>query len=239
MQFNDTTTRQGIIQYCERQCRLGSGGISGTTALLEDFTAYANTIMSRLWHVIFNATGSWLYDDANRTDLPQATTSLINGTALYVTPSQALTISRGEVMDEAGNWHPLIALAQEEVPVAIDEFRDGDGLPRFFRMIGDTVELFPAPNYNSTGGLKLYFDRGAVLFSTSDTTAQPGFASEYHDLVHLGASLEYMDIKMASDPATKVARKKYTERSKELKEFYKKRFKIKSKRLARKQECFV
>lgn len=238
MQFNDTTTNLGVIQNCERMTGLGRAAISGDPDLLADFTAYSNIVLSRLWHSIFKSSGSWEYDDSNQTDLPQAVADITIGTSKYALPTGALAIKRVEIKNENDEWTPLTPLLREEIKVAIDEHYQDNGTPTQYRLVGDTIELFPASDYNKTGGLKVYFDRGAVSFSSSDTTQEPGFA-EYHDLVPLGASLEWLDINLPEDARTKKTQDKYILRLAQLEEYYQKRFPAKKKIMRRRHENFV
>jgi hypothetical protein len=236
--FSDLTNKTGIIQACERYCNLGSGKISGDTTLLQDFTNFTNITLSRIWHTVFLATGSWEYDDSNYSDLPQATANLVSGTSKYALPSPTLTIKRVEMKDSSGEWFVLTPLLRDEIKVAIDEYRVADGLPTSYRLLGDTMEIFPASNYNSTGGLKVYFDRGSVSFSTTDTTKTAGFASEYHDLVPLGASLEWLKIHLPEWTGTAQFKEDYAIRIQQLKEYYNRRFPAKKKIMRRLHQTF-
>lgn len=238
MQFSDTTNNLGIIQACERYTNLGDTGISGDSAKLKDFTAYVNTVMRRLWHSIFEASGSWQYDDSNQTDLPQATTDLVSGTATYALPATALTVKRLEAKDSNGEWYVLKPLVIDEIGEAIPEFFDVDGDPSYYRLVGNTIELFAAPSYNSTGGLKVYYDRGSVAFASTDTTKTPGFASEYHDLVPVGASLEWLKIKQPQDATTARLAEDYASQLQQLNKFYNKRFSDKKLTISRQYQTF-
>jgi len=237
MQFNDTSTRLGIIQNCERYTNLGDTSISGTTSLLQDFTAYCNIISSRVWHTIFTSNGNWAYDDSNQTDLPQATTDIVSGTSKYALPASSLTLEKLEMQDSNDQWFPLEAITLEEIHNK-GEFMDDNGTPRYYRLVGKTLELFPTPNYASTAGLKAFFDRGSVAFASDDTTQTPGFASEYHDIVPIGASIEWLKIKTPSDPILQNLQQDYLLRLQQIKQFYSLRFKDKKPRVGRLYNSF-
>ena len=201
MVFSSTTNRNGIIQEIEKKTSLGVGTISGDANLLKDFTANVNNVGHRVWHIIHTATGNWQYDDGNNTDLPQATTDLTSGTAKYALPTEALTIQRIELKDANGLWYKLTPITQQEVSSAVDEFYKTDGQPSAYRLIGRTIELFAGPNYSSTGGLKVYYDRGSVDFATSDTTKTPGFASEYHEIIPYWVACDYLEVNQPTSPS--------------------------------------
>jgi hypothetical protein len=204
IQFSDTTNKSGIIQLVELNCGLADGGISGDSTLLKQTTALANMASSEVWHLIFKNNTGWIYDDSNNSDLPQATQNLVAGTSKYAIPSSALSAIRWEVMDSAGNFRQIYPITLAEMKgMAVDEFLDTDGMPLYYRMLGTTIELFPAPaasQVTTTGGLKAYFDRGVSTFASTDTTKTPGFASEYHDLISLKTSVKLLQIIKPDSP---------------------------------------
>jgi hypothetical protein len=207
MQFSDTTNKLGIIQACERYTNLGDASISGVTALLKEFTAHANVTSSKIWSLIFNSYGGWIYDDSNQTNLPQAADNLVSGTKVYALPSEALVVNRLEVKDSNGTFVKVEPFTQEMVgDQGLSEFMKTNGTPQYYRLIGNTIELYPTPNYASTGGLKVYFDREAVAFASTDTTKTPGFTSAYHNAVAVGAAIEWMKVKQ---PASAVLKNLY------------------------------
>ena len=68
------------------------------------------------------------------------------------------------------------------------------GTPQYFDVLGDTIFLYPAPAAASvtlTAGMRVWFKRTVDLFTTSDTTQEPGLPSPYHSLLSYMASLPY------------------------------------------------
>ena len=234
MQFSDTTNNLGIIQYCEDYCGLGDTGISGDATKLKEFTRYSNRAMRQIWHWIFLAQGLWRYDDSNQTDLPQGTTTLTSAQATYALPDDGITVQRVEIKDENGNWVKLKQLTEDEITIAIEEFHDTDGQPVYYTLLADTIELFPAPNYTQAASLKVYFDRGIVEFANTDTTAVPGFASPYHELVAVGASLEWLIAKRPDARTLGELKEKWNMGQQQVSQFYSMRDKDKRVKLQRK-----
>lgn len=193
--FNDTTNKKGLIQACERYTNLGDAGISSNSLKLLDFTNWINDGGRFLWEVIMKSSHNWIYDDSNQVDLPQAATNLVSGTGKYSIPTGALTVKRVEIMDAANNWRLIEPYTIETLNEAIDEFYKVAGQPQTYRLVGTTIELKPAPNYSVNGGLKIYFDREGISFLSTDTTATPGFASIFHDLEAVYASMQWLKIK--------------------------------------------
>jgi hypothetical protein len=211
MVFSDTTTKQGIIQACERYCNKGDAGISGVPLLLLEFTAHVNEVNRRAWFTIFSAYGGWQYDDANYTDLPAATTDLTTNITTYALPTGSLSVRGIEIKDVGNVWYPLIPLNEEQIrdSMAMSEFENTPGQPRYYQLVGQTIRVFPAANYTQASSFKVYFDRGSVSFVSTDTTQSPGFVSEFHGIIPLGASLEYLKIKMPGDATTAQLEKDY------------------------------
>jgi len=224
MQFNDTTNKNGIIQLTEDYTDLGDGYISGDATRLKKFTAYANEVGDDLWFAIWSSMGSWQWDDSNQTNLPQATTDLVSGQSRYAMPTSALTIKRVEIKDENGSWLKIKPFIREKEKEAIGSLETHSGVPTGYFMINDTVQLYPKPNYASTGGLKLFFDRALVSFATSDTTKTPGIASPFHGLYPLGMAITWLKIKQPNSPSLAQYQRDYAEQKQALIDFYAKRW---------------
>jgi len=224
MNYNDTNNKNGIIQLTEDYTDLGDGYISGDTTRLKKFTAYANEVSDDLWFVIWSSMGGWQWDDSNQTDLPQATTDLVSGQSRYAMPTSALTIKRVEIKDENGSWLKIKPFIREKEKEAIGSLETHSGVPTGYFMINDTVQLYPEPNYASTGGLKLFFDRALVSFLTTDTTKNPGIASTFHGLYPLGMAIKWLSIKQPQSPSLIIYKNDYKEQIESLKEYYAKRW---------------
>lgn len=224
MQFSNTTDKSGIIQLTEDYTDLGDGYISGDSTRLKKFTAWANEVGDDLWFAIWSSMGSWQWDDSNQTDLPQAVTDLESGQAKYSIPTTALTIKRVEVKDESGNSIKLKPFTREKELLAMGDLESRAGVPTHYFMINDTVQVYPKPNYASTGGLKLYFDRATVSFVSTDTTKAPGIASPFHGLYPLGMAITWLKIKQPNSASLQRYLVDYEAQKRSMIEFYAKRW---------------
>lgn len=238
MEYNETTNNSGIIQTIESLTDLGDTYISGDTSRLKDFTNKTNRVQHRVWHLIHTATGNWSYDDNNQTDLPVATTDLVSGQLTYTIPSEALTVERVEVKDESDNWIRLTPITDEKIPGAIEEFQDTDSDPVYYKLKGNVITLYPSADYSQADSLQVYYDRASVDFSYDDTTATPGFASVYHDILPIGASIEWYKVKQPQSPTLQVLLQDYARLEMNIREFYGRRFKDYKPRISRRQERF-
>lgn len=237
MQFSDTSNKLGIIQACEHYTNLGDAGISGVTQTLKVFTALINEIQRRVWHTIFMSYGGWQFDDSNQTDLPAAVATLTSGQTSYAIPSGALTVRGVEIKDASNNWTALQPLTEEEIRDgiytggvsgrissysngAMGSFLSTSGTPLYYQMVGDSIRIFPAANYTQASSFKVFFDRGTVAFAYTDTTKVPGFASEYHGILPIGASIEYLMVKQPTNPTLGSLNARYQEFQKNIGDYY-------------------
>lgn len=240
MKFNDTTNKNGLIQDCEFWTQLGDGTISGDTTLLAVFTSLINQMYHRVVAWILEASGEWEWDDSNYTDFPIGTTSLFDNQQDYTLPaasstadaSTLLKIIRVEVKDKDGNYQKIKRIDETEIhDLGLASFLKTAGMPKYYREIGNSIELFPPPSSNNTtlsAGLKIYFQRTPVEFTTSDTTQQPGFVAPFHRILSIGASLDYAEANGLSMLATDLKKRLYGDPNvldnkglkRELQEFY-------------------
>ena len=229
MVFSDTSNLTGIIQLCERYCNFPVAGISGVSNLLKEFTVYANEANREAWTIAHKNYGGWQYEDSNQNDLPIATATLTASQKNYGLPSTALTVKHLEVKNTDGNWTRLIPLTTEQISEtgAISEFEETDGNPRYYSLMNDTITLYPAPDYTQAASLKVYYERGSHDFVYTDTTQTPGFASEFHGLIALGASRQYWFSKPQGNDAYQKLTVEYEKIKKNMGDYYSERWKEK------------
>lgn len=186
MVFSDSSTEQGIVE--EARWLVGA---NSTSYPINDLTRNVNRWFDRAVSLIFRSGGRWQFDDSNYTDLPVATTGLVSAQQDYTLEVSHLRIERVEIKDESGNWSKLMPFDKKDVDGALDEFEKTDGLPRYYDVVGNSIFLYPAPDYTQASSLKVHFQRKGSYFSTSDTTKVPGFAEIFHRYLSLGAAYDY------------------------------------------------
>lgn len=170
--------------------------------------------------------GGWQYDDGNQTDLPFASTTLTADQVSYALPSGSLGVRGIEIKNAGAVWSPLLPITEEMIRErqAMGQFFNVSGVPMYYQMVGQTVRLFPAANYTQAASFKVSFDRGSVAFVYTDTTATPGFAAEYHDILPIGAAIEWLKIKEPNSATLTNLRIDYAALDKNLGEFYSSKF---------------
>lgn len=164
---------------------------------------------------------NWEFDDTNETDFPIATTNLIASQKDYSLPTTMVKLLRVEVKDSSGNFQKLQQFDETQIDVALTEFNKSDGLPRYYREIGNSIELYPSPSSNEatlTNGLKCYYQRVIQDFTTSDASVEPGFAKQFHPILSYSAAYEYALINQL--PNVLVLKAKLDELRAGLREYY-------------------
>lgn len=190
MQFSDTSTNLGLYQ--DAQFLTGTDTNSFTAA---NFTRSANRWYYKAVIEAWKHQSDWEFDDTNQTNFPIATTTLVNSQPDYSIPSEALRIKRVEVRDGNGDYKIVTPIDETQISVALDEFHSTDGLPLFYRLVKNSIILYPAPDNGVSvtlaSGLKLYFLREVDEFTASDTTQEPGIAEPFHRILSLGAAYDF------------------------------------------------
>lgn len=165
-----------------------------TSFPIAQLTVEANNAYDRIVSLILKSDGRWQFDDENNTDLPIATATITSGQQDYALSVAHLDITRVEVQDNGATpqWHKLIPIDQTDIyDTAMTAFLNTAGLPTYYDKLGNSVFLYPSPNYTQAASLKLYFKRGPSYFTVSDTTKSPGFNALYHDLIPLWVAYNF------------------------------------------------
>lgn len=199
LQYNNTTTKNGIIQLIERNCGFSDGGVSGDTELLAKFTGDVNLAIDQILGFMFPLGGNWQLDDANHTDYPIIFANLVSGQRDYTfntdgSGNYILDIYRVMVADSSGTYREIKAVDQQEVGSDTTSFIDGQnssGTPSRYDKTANGIFLDPIPDYNYTAGLKVFINREASYFTTSDDTKKLGFAHLFHEYLALRPSYQY------------------------------------------------
>lgn len=200
MQYSDTTNKNGLIQDCEVLLNFPDAGISGDSTLLKQMTGLLNQAYLKTIAYALDLDPKWTWDDSNYSDLPIGSATLVSGQEDYTLPaattsgnaSTLLKVLKIAVLDTSGIEIVLQPTSMSEAD--LNRLYTSGGVPAYYRLIGNTVKLFPKPLTGSvtlSSGLKVYFQRSPDLFTSSDTTQQPGLPEPFHRMLTLEASMDY------------------------------------------------
>lgn len=160
-------------------------------------TQFANEAMKIIWQDIFYAYGGWIYDDTNQTDLPEATTNLVNGQQFYLLPTDSDSLIGVEFKNQGGTWITLVPITIEKIKqsgYAESEFYKTSSTPIFYRPVANGFKLYPPANFDQASSLRIHISRDMTAFVTTDTIKTPGFDAPFHYGVPLYMAMKYAQI---------------------------------------------
>lgn len=183
MKFNPTDKSDSIIADIDFLL-FGDGSTLNTDYSLADRTRNINIALDEVVAELFKADPNFMWDDTTNTDFPVAT---ITTSADHVTiPDESLVIHRVRVKDSSGEYKTLTPVTRRELT---DSDLNSTGTPDKYYKIDNAV--FPIPVPSSSYEYELEFQRGANHFATTDTDEKPGFNSQFHQYLSVGAALRY------------------------------------------------
>lgn len=187
MVFSDPTTHTGIIQMIDFLL-FGDGTKNNSDYSLEDRTRNVNLAYDEAVAELFKADPNFVWDDTTNDDFPIAKLDLTANQDHFTIPDATLVVHRIRVKDKNGKWKTLTPKLRRELS---DSELEETGSPRSYYKIDNAFFPVPIPNYSSTLGIEIEFQRGANHFKSTDTTATPGFASIFHAFLPVEAARLY------------------------------------------------
>jgi hypothetical protein len=190
MQFNSETN--GLDLYSDARFLCGLDETSDTTSYpIKAFTRNANFGLDRVNALVLRANGWNIpFDDGNQTgELLDTSNNLVSGTQKTSLGATWLKIARVRIKDASGNWMTLYELARKAQTDS--QLNAPSGTPTSYYIVGNYLYFDKAPDYSSTGGLEVQFQRGASYFAYTDTTKSPGFAPQFHRLISCYGARDY------------------------------------------------
>jgi len=144
--------------------------------------------------VIWESDGSWHFDDSNNTDSALAYKTLAHTSATYLIPTTALQIKGVEIQNSTGSWTKLKTLIYEDLHVSPEEYLSTLGIPTHYQLEGNEIRLYPTPSSASVtlaSGMLVRLNRAVTEIPLTASTYTPGFASPFHRILSLAASLDF------------------------------------------------
>lgn len=202
MQFNDTDTKNGLIQRYERHTQLGDGVVSGDTDILKQATVDINETIYDITSELIVSDDNFEWDDPYKTDYPIATTPLVAGQRDYQFDSISfLKLKRVDISWDGTNFY-------RATPFDSGSYMEGlgndDQVDRNFSRTEPMYDpkafgfwLYPratADDVTSGGVARIEYQRAYDEFVDTDTTAVPPIDRPFHDLIAIGAALKNPNI---------------------------------------------
>lgn len=199
LKFNDTTNLQGLVQVFEQEIGADTGFISGNTERLKKFVAGVNMAWDDYVGVAIKSSGKFQFDDSNHTDYPIIKTNIVQGQRDYTftideTGNLVLDVYRVSILTSATatkyqDIEPIDEQSGRETNLNTEDTTQG--VPSAYDKTGNAIRFDFLPSYSSTNGLKVYINREASYFTTTDTTKKPGCPGIHHRYFALKPALDY------------------------------------------------
>lgn len=209
--FNDTVTKQGLIQEAERRLFNSQyGRISDNDDLLKEFTARFNTALDWYTELQQRSDTRWQSDDRNYETYPDYTETLVAGQSEYPLNEEFTKIHHVYCTDADGQKYRLHPIDKNDTQEPLQELYKTDGRPIWYDKYGDAIVIYPAPSADQvtlSEGLEIYTQRTPSYFVHNDTDKKPGFTSLHHVSVADYACWSYAEDNGQSDKANRLFKK--------------------------------
>ncbi|TQF41165.1 hypothetical protein UNPF46_08575 [Bradyrhizobium sp. UNPF46] len=211
MQFNDTTSKSGLIQEYEFWIGVPDGAISGNTTLLKMVTRLMNVRYAKVLARLQLLTGKDGAEDTNYSSQQFSYFDIASGTGNY----QFLTDQAGNTITDitgvlilpsstSTEYTSLKKLTLDIVDAQLIMSPNPSrvGIPSGFIEKNNTVFFDYVPNYSASNGGKLFYRLVPSYFTSSDTTKAPGFTEAYHRILAMGAAFDWLSVNKPNDTST-------------------------------------
>lgn len=162
---------------------------------------------------------SWEIDDTTYGDLQIGYNNLISGQDNYTLGSNMIKVQRVRVKDRNGKYITLTPKNRWELS---DSEIDSTGTPQYYDKTGNSLMLYPVPDYSITNGIELQFIRSANYLDSTKLSVVPGLPVPILRWLSLMASLDYTEVNEMESRSAKI-RNRIAELDLEAKEMYSQR----------------
>lgn len=187
MKFNPTNKEDSICADIDFLL-FGDSTTLNTDYSLADRTRNVNISLDEVVAELFKADPNFMWDDITNPDFPIATMTLTANQDHYTLPDETLVIHRMRVKGSGGDFTTLTPVTRRELS---DSDLSSTGTPSKYYKIDNALFPIPVPDYGAAAGVEIEFQRGANHFITTDTDKSPGFNSQFHQYLSVGAALRY------------------------------------------------
>lgn len=128
--------------------RTGATNITDTVGL-----EYVNFALDNYSLIYMDTDGRWKFDDSRNTDHPKGYAAVVSGQHDYQLDSTFLHVDQVNIKYD-GTWRTLDALDRTGTTgKPLDQEYNTAGIPKYFDYDGQSIWLYPAPNWSDSGDL--------------------------------------------------------------------------------------
>jgi len=201
IQFNNTTTKKGLVQFFEKEIGANYGDVSGNTNNLLEFTARSSSALDNYLLIWAKNAGTWQGDDMNFTDFQIVTTNIVSGQRNYAftndgNSNRIIDVSKVLILTSATQTQYLEISPVDELDTSMSDILVNTltGTPSQYGKLSNAIFLDTIPSYSATSGIKMVVNREGSYPTSSDTTKILG-VPVYHEYFYLKPAYEYARIK--------------------------------------------
>lgn len=213
IQFSDATNKTGLVELLGRAT--GTQDATTSTYPLKQKTVDINDALDWFLMLARKACPNIKIDDTNFTGEPVYSQNLSSSTNAYVftvdaSSAQIQGIDHVEIETATGKtkrlnqMNPNMVGYNNDVNDTLANDAIDTGEPTSYRIVGKYIILDKKPNYTTaTGtGLRLYHDRCAYYFVSTDTAVFPGINNLFHSYLWLRPAYFWVNLKKGSAAAS-------------------------------------
>lgn len=191
IQFSDSTNKTGLVELLGRAT--GTQDATTSTYPIKQKTVDINDALDWFLMLARKANPRIKIDDTNFTGEPVYSQNLSSSTNAYLftvdaSSAQIAGIDHVEIETAAGKTKRLQQMdanvigLDSDVSDTLAQDAIDTGEPTAYRIVGKYIILDKKPNYTTSSGtgLRLYHDRCAFYFSSTDTAVFPGINNIFH-----------------------------------------------------------
>lgn len=204
-QFNNTTTKRGLVQMYEKEIGFDYGRVSGDSELLLEFTARACNALDKYLLIWAKNAGTWQADDINHSDFQILTTNISSGVRSYSFTSDSnsnriIDVSKVLILPSATATNYVEINPVDELNTSITDILVNSltGQPTRYGKMGNAILLDAIPNYNANAGIKMVVNREGS-YPTSAWTTQIIGVPAFFEYFYLRPAFEIAQIRGLSN----------------------------------------
>lgn len=212
IQFSDSTNKTGLVELLAR----ATGTQSATTSSypLKQKTVDINDALDWFLMLARSACPNIRIDDTNFTGEPVYAQNLSTSTNAYLFTNDASNaqiqgIERVEIETATGQTKRLTQMNSKMVGYesgvndTLAQTAVATGEPTSYRIVGKYIILDKKPNYTTSSGtgLRLYHDRCAYYFTSTDNAVFPGINNLFHSYLWIRPAYIWVNLQKGAAAA--------------------------------------
>lgn len=208
MVFSEATNKTGMYEWFQDLCQ-----VNPTSYTAYKYARDANNALADYLMLTLKVQGQWQFDDSNQAAEAVISRNIVLGTYSYpittddeTNANQVLQIERVECATEStadpkkfqvleyydemdkGLQSPTLSITGYDSIIAN---RSVSGVPYAYAKRGNSIFLYPNPNFSATAGLKIFISRTTTYFAGTDTTKVAGIPQAHQKYLVLKPAYEY------------------------------------------------